>query len=200
MPDTEPNSGELPLVEPPPEFAEEAQPDQDPSPKEPETPEQPGTLEHPEEHVPMIEVHSPHQPVHSWKDAFIHVAIIVVGLLIAVGLDRMVEFFHHQHQVAETRRTLEIERRININHFAMQTEEFHRFVPKLQTDLAICQFLKAHPHTPREQWPGRLSMYLLGASLTYADARWNTAKQDNVLVLMPDSEVQAGGGEQSGTP
>ena len=138
----------------------------------------------------MLDVHPAHHAASSWKEFFTHIATIVLGLLIAVGLEQTVEYFHHRYEVAETRKALEIERRININHFAMQTEEFHRFVPKLETDLAIFRFLKAHPHAPAEQWPGRFSGTHLGPSLTYADARWNTAKQDNVLVLMPGPEVQ----------
>jgi hypothetical protein len=137
------------------------------------------------EEAAVIDVHDAHHAANSWKEFFIHIATIVLGLLIAVGLEQTVEYFHHRYEVAETRKALEIERRININHFAMQTEEFHRFVPKLETDLAIFRFLKAHPHAPAEQWPGRFSGTHLGPSLTYADARWNTAKQDNVLVLMP---------------
>jgi hypothetical protein len=142
------------------------------------------------EETPVIDVHDAHHAANSWKEFFVHIATIVLGLLIAVGLEQTVEYFHHRYEVAETRKALEIERRININHFAMQTEEFHRFVPKLETDLAIFRFLKAHPHAPAEQWPGRFSGTHLGPSLTYADARWNTAKQDNVLVLMPGPEVQ----------
>jgi len=138
----------------------------------------------------VIDVHDAHHAASSWKEFFVHIATIVLGLLIAVGLEQGVEFIHHRYEVAETRRALEIERRININHFAMQTEEFHRFVPKLETDLAIFQFLKAHPHAPAEQWPGKFSAYHLGPTLTYADAVWKTAQQDNVLVLMPGAEVQ----------
>jgi hypothetical protein len=46
----------------------------------------------------MLEVHAPHKIVHTWKDFLIHIATIVVGLLIAVGLEQTVEFFHHRHQ------------------------------------------------------------------------------------------------------
>jgi hypothetical protein len=46
----------------------------------------------------MLDVHPPHQTVHTWKDVFIHIAIIAVGLLIAIGLEQTVEFFHHRHQ------------------------------------------------------------------------------------------------------
>ncbi len=46
----------------------------------------------------MLEVHAPHKTVHTWKDFFIHIATIVVGLLIAVSLEQTVEFLHHRHQ------------------------------------------------------------------------------------------------------
>ena len=62
---------------------------------------------------PMLDVHAPREAVHTWKDFFIHLATIVIGLLIAVGLEQTVEYFHHQHQVAEIRRSLAEERRIN---------------------------------------------------------------------------------------
>ena len=58
------------------------------------------------EEEPMIEVHAPHESVHTWKDILIHIGIITVGLLLAIGLEQTVEFFHHRHQVAETREAL----------------------------------------------------------------------------------------------
>jgi len=49
----------------------------------------------------MLDVHPPHHPTHTWKDFFIHLATIVVGLLIAVGLEQTVEYLHHRHLVRE---------------------------------------------------------------------------------------------------
>jgi len=46
----------------------------------------------------MLDVHPPHQAVHTWKDFFIHIATIVVGLCIAVGLEQTVEKLHQRHQ------------------------------------------------------------------------------------------------------
>ena len=77
---------------------------------EPEMPKQPAdgsitavppnleTRSIPEIAVPMLEVHAPHEAIHTWKSFFIHIATIVIGLLIAVGLEQTVEFFHHRHQ------------------------------------------------------------------------------------------------------
>ena len=36
----------------------------------------------------MLDVHPPHEVTHTWKDFFIHIATIVVGLLIAIGLEQ----------------------------------------------------------------------------------------------------------------
>ena len=46
----------------------------------------------------MLEVHPPHEAAHSWRDFFIHIATICVGLLIAIGLEQTVEALHHRHQ------------------------------------------------------------------------------------------------------
>ena len=49
----------------------------------------------------MLDVHTPHETTRTWKDFFIHVAIITIGLLIAIGLEQTVEYFHHRRQAAE---------------------------------------------------------------------------------------------------
>jgi hypothetical protein len=61
----------------------------------------------------MLDVHPPHQAAHSWKDFFIHIATIVVGLIIAVGLEQTVELIHHAHQRRELREALRSTTEIN---------------------------------------------------------------------------------------
>ena len=46
----------------------------------------------------MFEPHAPHETIQTWRGFFIHIATIVVGLIIAVGLEQTVEYFHHRHQ------------------------------------------------------------------------------------------------------
>ena len=58
----------------------------------------PPTEPSPEELPPMLEVHPPHHTPNTWRDFFIHIATIVIGLLIAVGLEQTVEAIHHHHQ------------------------------------------------------------------------------------------------------
>jgi hypothetical protein len=49
----------------------------------------------------MLDVHPLHEPPHTWRGFFVHIATIVVGLVIAVALEQTVLFFHHRHQVQE---------------------------------------------------------------------------------------------------
>jgi hypothetical protein len=55
---------------------------------------------------PMLEVHAPHESIHTWKSFFVHIATIVIGLLIAVGLEQAVETIHWHKQVRTARDVL----------------------------------------------------------------------------------------------
>jgi hypothetical protein len=59
----------------------------------------------------MLDVHAPHEPLHTWKAFFIHIATIVVGLFIAVALEQSVEALHNHHEVAALREDLNGESR-----------------------------------------------------------------------------------------
>jgi hypothetical protein len=136
----------------------------------------------------MLDVHAPHAGIHTWSAFLIHIATIVIGLLIAVGLEQTVEYFHHRNQVAEIRESLSLERRFNINRFAVIRDEFHRFVPKLETNLAVFQYLRSHPNAPTGDWPGKLDWQ--GVSVPFLDTAWITAQQSTITQYMPRAEVQ----------
>jgi hypothetical protein len=142
----------------------------------------------PEVSASMLDVHALHQTVRTWKDFFIHIATIVIGLLIAIGLEQTVEFFHHRHQVAEAREQLETELRINVAIFDTQILEMRRLAPILQRDLEVLHFLREHPGAPRSSWPGELSWWYV--DYTYVLSAWNAAHESSVLALMPRREVE----------
>ena len=50
-----------------------------------------------------MDVHPPSEPIHSWRDFFIHLITITIGLLIALSLEGVVEWFHHRHLVDQAR-------------------------------------------------------------------------------------------------
>ena len=127
----------------------------------------------------MLDVHAPHETVHTWRDFFIHIATICIGLLIAIGLEQTVEYFHHQHELAETREALRRERQFNQTRFAFQADEVAVLVPMFQEDLAVFNYLKAHPGAPRETWPHSIQGRVF--NIVFLDSAWRTAQQSKVL-------------------
>ncbi len=135
-----------------------------------------------------MDVHPPHEPAHTWKDFFVHVATICVGLLIAVGLEQTVEAIHHHLEVAETREALRAERELNLHRFQLENEILHTNCALLETDAEVYAFLRTHPHAPSSAWPGEIN--LNGALVTYNNSAWKTAQQSGILTYMPPIEVK----------
>jgi hypothetical protein len=96
----------------------------------------------------MLDVHPAHHAASTWRDFFIHIATIVLGLLIAVGLEQTVEYFHHRHLASEAREQLRSERETDetSNEVNIYTTERHE--RDLRRDLAILHAVKAHAPLP----------------------------------------------------
>ena len=131
----------------------------------------------------MLDVHPPHSPTHTWKDFFIHIATIVIGLLIAIGLEQTVEAIHHRHELQKAREELREEVQTNRRVNAKQLEYVHQVQAELNADMTL---LIAHrtndgPLTVPLQfdWEFRRS----------PSAAWDTNKQSGSLNLMPHPEL-----------
>jgi len=136
----------------------------------------------------MIDVHPPHQPVHTWKDFLIHMSAICLGLLIAIGLEQVVEIIHHHNQVVEARKALRDEQTANEQLFARRTKSFRAETGKYQNNLAVLLFLQKHPGAPSAQWPGTVNWHSLGGR--FNDSAWATIERSNVTDLLPQAEVR----------
>jgi hypothetical protein len=105
-----------------------------------ETAESAATAHVPEtakEHEIMLEVHPAHHAASSWKEFFIHIATIVLGLLIAVGLEQTVEYFRHRREVAEVREELRGERQANKDSFTSETTHWRWETAELENNLMV---------------------------------------------------------------
>jgi hypothetical protein len=135
----------------------------------------------------MLDVHAPHESVHTWRDFLLHIATIVIGLLIAVGLEQTVEFLHHRQQIAETREALRQEREENHKHFATGVLYWREGVARIQNDLLVLRYLQQHPGTPQEKLPGVPIWNQNGTPAEFAV--WDAALQTGVTSMMPREEV-----------
>lgn len=61
----------------------------------------------------IMDIHTPDAPVHSFRDFVVHLVMISLGVLIALGAEGLVEHVHNRHVVAEARANLISEMREN---------------------------------------------------------------------------------------
>ena len=129
----------------------------------------------------MLDVHPPHHAATTWRDFFIHIATIVIGLLIAVGLEQTVEAIHHHHQVAEMEEALRQESLENRHVIQDDIAVIDAIAPVARADMASLE-------------PGRFSggnrpvvlTPLPGAPL-YApiDAAWLGMRDSALIAIVP---------------
>jgi hypothetical protein len=62
----------------------------------------------------MLDIHPAHHAASTWRDFFIHIATIVLGLMIAVSLEQTVEYIRHRHQAREARESIRREMADNV--------------------------------------------------------------------------------------
>ena len=131
-----------------------------------------------------MDVHAPHEPVHTWKDFFIHLAIITIGLFIALMLESFVEYIHHRHIVREARENIreEIER----NHTKLQKDlgYLDDDTAHIKTNIATLHRLRADP----KDFKGDLTYTIRFNGME--NSAWTSARDMGALIYMPLKEVQ----------
>ena len=135
-----------------------------------------------------MDVHPPHHAITTWRDFFIHIATIVVGLLIAIGLEQTVEWLHHVHQIREIRHNLHDELTANVASFHRNMHFVRHDRAMLENDLRVFQYLQQHPKASPEDLPG-VVVWTGAISLTTRSA-WDSVQQTEALTLMPEPEVE----------
>src|SRR5271163_3661783 len=93
----------------------------------------------------MIHVHPAHHAASTWRDFFIHIATIVLGLLIAIGLEQTVERIHRHYELRETREALEQERKANEKAWAEDEHDWRRTFVELKNNLTVLEYIRRHP-------------------------------------------------------
>jgi hypothetical protein len=147
-----------------------------------------GVSSTPEISAPMLEVHAPHLSIHTWKDFFIHIATITIGLLIAVGLEQSVEVLHHRHQreqlEEQMRGVFESNLQRNEKTFK-QLKAQHAYLVELRT--AISARLHGKPTvaalTVNDE---RMAAFPTFPSL----APYEAAKENGTVALLPDHRIR----------
>ncbi len=135
----------------------------------------------------MIDVHAPHETAHTWTDFFIHIATIVVGLVIAIGLEQTVEHIHQHYQLRETREALARERDANRADVQFDMQRWIFAAAEFRNDLVVLNYVRQHPGAAQSTLPGDLLWDQ--AAFRFEQAVWNAAQQNGLVRLMPIDEA-----------
>jgi hypothetical protein len=132
----------------------------------------------------MMDVHAPHEPIHSWRDAALHLAIVTVGLFIALMLEALVEHIHNRHLVAEARANIRQE--IEDNHVSAQKDLglLQQNIDLEKANIKAIHGLQDHPKTFHGSVRNTMSFNSM------ENAAWLTARDTGALSFMPYAEVQ----------
>ncbi len=131
-----------------------------------------------------MDVHPPHEPIHSWRDFLLHLATITVGLLIAIALEQTVEALHHRHQRMETRENLRREIMENRETFAADLRAIAGEKKMLEANIAALRRLRSkQPVAPD-------ALHFAWSWNSMQDSAWQTAHETTAIALFPNEQVQ----------
>ena len=137
----------------------------------------------------MLDVHALHQSVRTWKDFLVHIATIVIGLLIAIGLEQTVEYFHHRHEVREARQALAAEHEENIRRYHDNVRYHLLRLANQYSDQRVLRYLLAHPGTPQDKLPGVMNFGAITLDQP-VEAAWSTVEHSDIASLLPPVELR----------
>jgi len=131
-----------------------------------------------------MHVHGPTGSVLSLREFLVHIAIVTLGILIALGLEQMRETAHERYLVRETRALLYDDMREareqlgkelqNVDEMARQLTQLHEALPDLARNVPQLQI--------------RIGT-ILPAEYFFSTSPWQTALSTGALVHMPVREV-----------
>ena len=128
-----------------------------------------------------MDIHKP-KPIHSWRDLGTEIGVIVIGILIALGLEQVVEEYHARSELAETRSVIAEDLKRALAGEAM----LERSAKCQERQFAALNAAVGHGDLARaNKLMGMSSLY---AALPVSDAVWTTALASDVTYGMTPEE------------
>jgi hypothetical protein len=131
----------------------------------------------------MLDVHPPHHPANGARDFFLHLFTITCGLLIAVGIEGLVERHQHREIAESARETLRLEIRSNADTLKNALAEIAKRKQTLTDNLHTLE----HMAKTKDQHGSLNGTY---ETVHLQQTAWLTAQQTGALAYMPYDEAQ----------
>lgn len=124
-----------------------------------------------------MDVHPPHGSIHTWWDFFVHLTIITLGLLIALGLEGIVEWVHNKHLLHRAEANLSSELHQNRTTLANDEKSLDAAEKQLEANLNLLSSFRTNHRAD-----GELKFNWEWNSL--GSAAWDTARNTGAIALM----------------
>lgn len=131
-----------------------------------------------------MEIHAPDKPIHSKKEFLFHMFTVVLGILIALGLEGIVEWSHHRALVQEARENIATEVRKNKETVEQGIVEIHQ----RQTGLSHIIELMHRAEKDRKIFKGQNMNFRVQINDLYSTA-WQTATTSGAVTYMKYDEL-----------
>lgn len=133
-----------------------------------------------------MDIHPPYGPIHSFKDFFLHLLTVILGILIALSLEGLIEWGHHRSLAEEARSNLAVEIRENrqllTGGLAAAPDAEQRLKATIET---IEAYRKNHRDDRTSKLDWSFGLFPLSATA------WSTAASTGALGYMDYTEVKA---------
>ena len=134
----------------------------------------------------MIDIHPPHKSDHTWTDFFIHIGTIILGILIAPGLEQSLEYLHRRHQLHELREGAITDARIYLHDVdqnrAANTRQIEDLITRIQQVQAA---LSQHQPLPPLAYRPALAIS------TIRLGNLSAAKTSGLITLLTKDEINS---------
>jgi hypothetical protein len=132
----------------------------------------------------MLDVHAPEHGINGYRDFFLHLFTITIGLLIALGLEAGVEAVHHRHEREEAEMLIRREIQNNLNTL---NQGAPTAIAELTRMTAVLKTLEARTQSQ----PGVLTESDFAFhEAPMQDAAWRTASTTGALAYMEYRQVE----------
>src|SRR6185437_7049083 len=138
--------------------------------------------------------HAPHGGIHTWRDFWIHLGTIALGLLIAIGLEQSVEWVHRVHQRHQLEEDLREEAKNNHRHAQIDMAIYVKiaaWLTELQRDVNEARagggkMAFVYPARPDgvPDSPRYVAYHVLETEV------WTTAQESALVALLPRAEAE----------
>jgi len=131
-----------------------------------------------------VDIHPPHGPITSWRDFAVHLTTIIIGILIALSLEGLLEWRHHRALVHEADRNIAAEVDANAAELKTAQQELQSSDKQLQQILSLIHRVQADRRTK----PDKVAFDWTVSELHQTS--WSTASSTGAVGYMDYDQVK----------